>query len=221
MHDCHSTKESLLDLVFDEMDELRKQRLLREVARCRECQAHYASLSDTINVFDQASASLLPEESFWDAHHNALRHKINAAARTPEKGTPLWRRLFAVQVRVPAPVAAALVLLLLTPTLMLFSRAPQVVVKETNAPAIEKTRTVEVPVIQEKIVNHVVYVERDRSQNRDKAARALTNASAKSSNATADSASEMATGAQASLSAFKPAGDVKLKIIKGGYHNEK
>lgn len=221
MHDCHSTKESLLDLVFDEMDELQKQRLLREVSRCRECQAHYASLGDTINLFDRASASLLPEESFWDAHHDALRRNIYAAARTPEKAAPLWRRLFAAQVRVPLPVAAALVLLLVAPTLMLISRAPQVVVKETAAPAIERTRTVEVPVERERVVNRVVYVERDSSQNREKAARALAKAAPKSSNSIADSASEIAAGAQASLSAFKPAGDVKLKIIKGGYHNEK
>ena len=221
MHDCHITKERLLDLVFDEMDELQKQRLLREVGRCRECQAHYASLTDTINVFDQASTSLLPVENFWDAHHDALRRRIYAAAHEPEKGASLWRRLFAVQVRVPAPVAAALVLLLLAPTLMLLLRSPRVVVKETTAPAIERTRTVEVPVTREKIVNHVVYIQRDRFRSKEEDARTLNNAAPKASNAIAASPGEIRTGTQASLSAFKPADDVKLKIIKGGYRNEK
>lgn len=219
MHDCHHTKERLLDLVFNEMDELQKQRLLREAGRCRECQAHYASLKDSINIFDQASASLLPEENFWDAHHDALRQKIYTASRTPEKSAPFWRRIFAASIRVPVPVAAVLVLLLLTPTLMLALRRAPRVVSETTAPAIEQTRTIEVPVTREKIVNRVVYVARDRAQNR--AARALTNAAPTPSNAVADSASQIGKESQASLSAFKPADDVKLKIIKGGYHNEK
>jgi hypothetical protein len=89
MHDCRATQEELVDLVFDEMPGARKARLLAEVEACAACRAEYASLAETLNVFDQATEVALPQERYWPGYETRLR------ARLAEESRPRARRWLA------------------------------------------------------------------------------------------------------------------------------
>jgi hypothetical protein len=89
MHDCRATQEELVDLVFDELPLERKARLLAEVEACAACRAEYASLAETLNVFDQATEGALPQERYWPGYETRLR------ARLAEESEPRLRRWLA------------------------------------------------------------------------------------------------------------------------------
>ena len=86
----------------------------------------------------------------------------------------------------------------------------------TNATII--TKTVTVPVPQEKIVTRVVYVERNRNRSRN--SRIDLNVSEPRNNVAKSEAETPDSGA-ISLIGFKPTEQVKLKIMKGSYRDER
>jgi len=165
----------------------------------------------------------LPAESFWSGYHGRLVNRIENYP--PSRPRLSWgsRVLLGVQkistasVRVPVPVAAAASLLLIG-ALSFFawhSRTP------VNAPPAQITsvitKTVEVPVVHEKVVTHIVYVQKNRTRRApnqpdlpEPAATGLAQASP-----------ALPETPALSLVGFKPTDQVKLKIMKGSYRDEK
>lgn len=231
MHDCPATKARLIDLIFGEAAD--SERLLAEVRSCAACAAEHRALSETLRAFDRAAGDARPDETFWPRHHARLAQRVGAAAatrssadddhsRAPSSPPLAWlRRALAARWSVPAP--AALAALLLIACLSAFALRPSSVVAplpQGNDPAPparepQPVRTIEVPVVREKIVTRTVYVAR-RARKRAGAA-------------TTDDARTLAGSPPAAVTAprrdtltgFQPAGDVKLRVIKGSFENER
>jgi hypothetical protein len=82
-----------------------------------------------------------------------------------------------------------------------------------------RTHTVEVPVIQEKIITRVVYVEKKGRRSASDANQSDRTGVPAAPNTVAVTGSDPATAL--SLVGFKPTNEVKLTIIKGSYKDEK
>ncbi len=164
----------------------------------------------------------------------------------PSTEPPVWQRFMAASVRVPAPVAALALLFVAGFSLFAFTRARQHSSPVTNAPQAatvstptapqtgEKTSIVEVPVIQERVVTRTVYVARNSRAPREDAATHGAEGPRFSDRKQEDEGQaiqhmpetnarngQAAGDTHAALAGFKPAGEVKLRIIKGNYQDEK
>ena len=203
MHNCKETRKTLIALALDPPDHT--QSLTAELEACATCREEYASLRNALRIADQAKQSALPAESFWVGYHTRLRKRLETGAQSQRTSlSALLGNLFASSVRVPVPLAAALLVLLgVSFVFALNSRR-----SASAAQPIIVTKIVEVPVpretIREKVVTRVVYRERDRRQLPSARANAI---------ASRHSAAETPI----SLVGFKPTNEVKLTIIKGSY----
>jgi anti-sigma factor RsiW len=137
--------------------------------------------------------------------------------QTASLGSLGWK-LVTTSVRVPVPVALALVFLFGVVVLSLAGRASispgeaANAIPSTQLPSIE-TRLVEVPVIQERVVTRVVYVEK-------KSSRSNVSSSPNREDGFARAGSDTSAETALSLVGFKPTDQVNLSIIKGN-HDEK
>ncbi|HZH29646.1 MAG TPA: hypothetical protein VEY11_02550 [Pyrinomonadaceae bacterium] len=251
MHDCRQTQDGLIDLVFDEANEATRARLLAEVERCAACAAEYRSYGATLDACDDVSAALSPGEGYWPQYHAALTLRLRGAAtgaraegaQTQEAATEAatvavrrrtrassWKRLLRASVRVPAPLAAAALLLLAATSIVslaLVARpAPEPVVlaapdaaRPESAPQI---RFVEVPVVREKIVTQTIYLRRraDEGAPRGFAPRENLAGVARRNAVAPGTNGANAPAPRANFSGFKPAGEVNLRIIKGSEAHE-
>ena len=227
MHDCRQTQDNLIDVLFDETDTPTRSHLFAEVERCAACAARYRSFVATLDACDAASVALAPDESYWPRYHAALTARLlDAASSDPQDArvlsrTPFWKRLLMTSIRVPAPVAAAVALLLVVTSifsLALVARpAPEPVVlaaPDIQTPAAARQiKFIEVPVVQEKIVTQIIYVPRQDAAPRRTAPRENLAGVGRQS-ATAPVADTLTP--RPNLSGFKPTGEVNLRIIKGG-----
>ena len=234
MHNCKSTRSSFIDLALDEIPPAGARQLLAELNDCPACRAEYAGLRSTLHVSGQALRSALPGEEFWSDYHARLRSRLlDASAAESEGGgephsshappartTPgsvLWlslRRIATTSVRVPVPAGLALLLLFGLSMFLLRPLGRVNPTPATGSPGAE-TITVQVPVIQEKVVTRVVYVlKRSRQARRSPSRETSTFA-----NSVAHARLEAGTGLN--LAGFKPTSQVKFTIIKGTYQNEK
>ena len=243
MHNCRLARNSLVDLAMDEMASAEAEQLLSELNGCSFCREEFATLRNTWRVSGQALQSALPTEEFWPGYHARLKdklsqhlhHEVEQAQQRP-LNSPRWLRIWSAlviqtaslrsmgwklvttSVRVPVPVALALMFLFGVSVLALAGRnpirpgVPVPAAPPTQPPTVE-TRLVQVPVIQERVVTRVVYVEKKsgRSTGPNPPDREYRFARA-GSNASAETAM--------SLVGFKPTDQVKLSIIKGN-HDEK
>ncbi|OLE51276.1 MAG: hypothetical protein AUG51_23910 [Acidobacteria bacterium 13_1_20CM_3_53_8] len=220
MHNCQETKERLPDLIFGEMDFREKERTLAELERCPSCDAEYRSLASTLFIYDRAARAAQPDESFWPAHHERLRASYGASpALAPHVAeirayAPLWKRILTASVRVPAPLAIASLSLLAVTTLLAL-RPPRTTVSTARPETRVETRTVEVPVPQDRVVIRTVYVDRSRREGRANARR--DNGQNIVSNQTASARPNPAENQREVLQGFKPADTVNLHIIKGSF----
>jgi TonB family protein len=87
-HDCQTTEESLVELVFGEVEGGAREALLEEVVRCERCAARYRSMAETLRVFDEAAETSLPAESFWDGYEERLRRRMAQEIQTDFWGRP-------------------------------------------------------------------------------------------------------------------------------------
>jgi len=230
MHNCKTTRSSLMDLALAETQdrvaesERPLEDLAEELAGCSECRAEYASLRRTLGVVAQAAQAAMPDESFWPGYHSRLTHRINNADSRnspalqipPRSSSGSWsvaRKLAGASVRIPLPLAAVLVLSIGL-SMVLLIRVRGQAKQQSPAPAVAAVKTIEVPIIQERVVTRVVYVASNR-----RSGPALSEGSGKRSGErlTEESANRTA----ANLSGFRPTDQVKLTIIKGSYHDEK
>ena len=179
------------------------------------------------------------------------RARLLADFRATARPAPLWRRALAAQVRVPVPLAACAALALVLSPLAFGARpwargaaAPAASEAASAAPSV---RVVEVPVVQERVVTQVVYVEKkERGRGRvvppqaaggeslaanQPPARSVEagHAGAGHVEARAEATEPEAPPADASagyftrvnMEDFQPANEVKVRILKRGSVDEK
>jgi anti-sigma factor RsiW len=234
MHNCRLTRASLTDLALNDLPQQERRQLLIELNQCVECREEYESITDALHVSELALRSSVPAEGFWSGYHDRLVNRIQNRIQNP---TPVpatfpistWQRFLismrqaaSASIRVPVPVAAAAVLLLVAgATIFAWSARRQTPAKvvAVQAPTII-TKTVNVPVIQEKLVTRIVYVDRNRTRSNSNNSIIepvdLNNAST----GVAQTAPETSDTTNISLVGFKPTDQVKLKIMKGSYRDE-
>ena len=87
-HDCQTTEESLVELLFGEVEGGARGALLEEVVRCERCAARYRAMAETLRVFDEAAETSLPAESFWDGYEERLRRRMAQEIQTDFWGRP-------------------------------------------------------------------------------------------------------------------------------------
>ena len=115
MHDCRKIEERLMDLVFNELSQDERLQTLNEVESCEPCRAEYLSFRKTLSTFDEAAASMMPEENYWHTYEARLRAKLAA----PERPNLRQRLLEAVRILTTQPAwAMSLAALLLIALLM-------------------------------------------------------------------------------------------------------
>ena len=249
MHNCRLTRNGLVDLALDEMPPAEAEQLLAELNCCSSCREEYATLRNTWRVSGQALQSALPPENFWPGYHSRLQGKLiqhlqqaNGKASSSLQpvqqslDSPLWlriwiavvtqtvslrsigRKLATTSVRVPVPVALALMFLFGISLFAVRARGPVWPMNSDQFASVE-TKVVHVPVIQEKVVTRMVYVEKKgRSRN---AAYRLDRENLNAANRLAMSGVEGSGKTAMSLVGFKPTDQIKLTIIKGSYQDEK
>ena len=216
MHNCKANRETLIALALNPSDQT--QSLPAELETCSTCREEYAALRSALRVAVQARQSALPAESFWPGYQARLRQHLEtrsqpavpAAIETRANLKALLRNLFMTSIRVPVPLAAALLVFLGGSLVFaLNSRRPI-----SAEPPIVVTRTAEVPVtqetIREKVVTRVVYRDRDRRQSPGTRGNALAGRQTKP-----------AAETPISLVGFKPTNEVNLTVIKGSYRDDK
>jgi hypothetical protein len=226
MHNCKSTINSLTDLALNELQPDEKEVLLTELEDCVSCREEYDSIRETLRVSQQALRSTLPAAEFWPGYHSRLASRLEnqvssalpAVTQYRKPWQSLWR-IATASVRIPVPIVATMLLLFFgVGTALAWS-----LIRKTNAvPGPQTTvitRTVTVPVTQEKIVTRVVYREKNSrirtrgSQFDDSYQRQLGAIMAQSNVDTSDKPTLSLTG-------FKPTDQVKLKVMKGSYRDE-
>jgi hypothetical protein len=233
MHDCHATRARLIDLIFGEAGDA--ETLRAQVRSCDGCAAEYRALTEIFRAFDRAADEARPPEEFWPRYHARLARRLDAAepeaTRTPAGRVPArssspaaWlRRALTARWSVPAPVAVAALLLVVCLTPLALRPSPVAVAPSPRegdvAPAANEpqpVRTIEVPVVHEKIVTRTVYVTRPAR----KSGRATRADDARLASESSPAVGEPAPRRD-TLTGFQPAGDVKLRIIKGSLENER
>ena len=218
MHNCTETKERLIELVLD-------GRSTAELNACAECRAEFQALNMTLRMTSRLSETAAPAESYWSGYHARLRRKLATAPnpshaetqRRKEKLGPLFetmRLCVRTTVRVPLPLAAAVIITCLALGVFAIRRAE----KPVAQPPLLVRVPVEVPVVQEKVVTRVVYRDR-RSSLRN--SRRATNDDAQTESTFAKSRKPSTAEIPASLNGFKPTDEIKLTVIKGGTPYEK
>jgi hypothetical protein len=217
MHNCRQTRKQLIHLAFAER-QVGSTQLLRELNSCPECREEFETFRSTLHVSAQALRSTLPGEDFWPSYNERLRTKLTNATPVLEKqprplppGARLrsaFREFVTSSVRLPIPAALAALLLIGVSLAGLLKAAGSNVRPEVKPVVV--TKTVEVPVIQEKIVTRVVYVEKKNGRSSREIDLASGVAKVESTRKPA-----------LSLVGFKPTDQVRLTIIKGSYQDEK
>jgi len=220
MHNCTETKERLIELVLDG-----RSAETSELNACAECRAEFDALNMTLRMTSRLSETAAPAESYWSGYHVRLREKLATAPnpshaekqRRKEKLGPLFetmRLCVRTQIRIPLPLALAVIIACLALGVFAFRRAEQPVAQ----PPLVVQVPVQVPVVQEKVVTRVVY--RDRRSSSRNSRRAI-NDDAQTESTFAKSRTSSTGEIPASLNGFKPTDEIKLTVIKGGSPYEK
>ena len=218
MHNCTETKERLIELVLD-------GRSAADLNDCAECRAEFEALNMTLRMTSRLSETAAPSESYWSGYHARLREKLATTPnpshaekqRRKEKLGPLFetmRLCVRTTVRVPLPLALAVIIACVAFGVSAFRRAEQPVAQ----PPLLVHVPVQVPVVQEKVVTRVVY--RDRRSSSRNVRRAI-NDDAQTDSTFAKSRKPLTDEIPASLNGFKPTDGIKLTVIKGGSPYEK
>jgi len=240
MHNCKTTRSSLTDLAMDEpamdgVEPLLKKRLLAELNECPACQEEYAAIRNVLRASSQALRSTAPAEEFWSGYHARLVNRIEN--HSPAVGQPqlFWvsawwreiRRVATASVRMPVPVAAAAVVLLLgvstfVSTFIAWQSRQGIATPVQTTSVI--TKIVEVPIfrerVHEKVVTRIVYVEKDRNRSRNVPGQVNVAQAANAATGLAQTAADASVAPALSLVGFKPTDQVKLKVLKGSYRDE-
>ena len=228
MHNCKETRKLLIEQALDQTSSDQSQSLPAGIEHCSACREEFASLRSVLRVADQAMEAALPSDRFWSGYHARLRQSLerdSSLASRPRTETgalvllrSLLQRLATASVPVPVPVAAILMILFgLSIVFAMHSRRQPITESLAGTPSVV-TKTIEVPVIQERTVTRVVY--RDRSRRTISDLARIEKTARTESKGTGQKNGPVAN-TPISLVGFKPTSDPKLTIIKGSYRDEK
>jgi hypothetical protein len=228
MHNCKATRKRLIEQAMDKPPCDQSEPWPADLEGCPTCLEEFASVGSLLRVVDQAMESAQPAESFWIGYEARLRQALERdsvssdssfALRSKSKIGALIRlqNLFTAYVRVPVPVAAVVIALFgLSVVLAMHSRRHST--EPISGTASVVTKTVEVPVVHERLVTRVVFRERRRLITQARATQMEGKRSAANATNRRNAAIE---NTPASLVGFKPANEARLTIIKGSYRDEK
>jgi hypothetical protein len=231
MHNCRAIRKRLIELALDKTPSNQSEPLLDELERCRTCREEFASLRSVLAVADQAMEAALPSDNFWSGYHARLRQSLQrdsaskasslALRPRPETGAPirlrnLLPRLATASVSVPVPVAA--ILIVLFGLSIVFAMHSRPITEPLSGTSSVVTKTIEVPVIQERTITRFVYRDRSRRTTSDIARIEKT---ARTESKVTDRRNKAVAETPISLVGFKPTSDPKLTIIKGSYRDDK
>lgn len=251
MHNCKTIRNNFIELALDDLSPAQSAELSAELKDCGQCREEFATVKSTLRTSGQALQAALPAEDFWPGYHARLETALatgfaqsetrqTACLRSQRSGSRFWpalRMLLTTSIRVPTPVAAALVLLFGASVFFALHSRIDATPKSVTAKSTESTpalpQVVEVPVFKEKLVTRVVYVDASRRPRNDAN---YVNGRGEGGNSNSgdnggdgdDSRApviDVTTGvarvrpepraAVMSLAGFKPTDEVKLTIIKG------
>ena len=152
----------------------------------------------------------------WEAPAEGAgsRERLLAAYRERVARPPLWSRLLTSSVRVPLPVAACAALAFALAAYALVARGMQAepaAAATTNTPP-PVVKIVEVPVVQERVVERVVYVEKKERP----AARPAKSQLASAPRPSARDGSDASYVTPVDMAVFQPAGDINFRVIRKG-----
>jgi hypothetical protein len=228
MHNCKATRKRIIEEALNQSLSDQSGPLLPELERCPSCREEFASLRGVLRVTDQALESALPAETFWSSYHTRLRQSLERDSSLTSRSSTetgalvilrsLLQKLATASVSVPVPVAAVLIIVFGLSIVFATHSRRQTVAEPLSGPPSVVTKTVEVPVIQERTVTRVVYRDRGRRNVSDIA---RTEKPARSAAKVTNRPNEPVANTPISLVGFKPTSDPKLTIIKGSYRDEK
>lgn len=217
MHNCKQTRDALIDLAVGELNEAQSQAIRSELHSCEACRQEQMAIAGTLRVSRQALSAEPASDEFWRNYHRRLQDRLKGMpVAASSSRSNFWNglRAFATSsVRVPLPAALAAVALVCVLSLAALSRDQMTYIPATPIAKVE-VQTVLVPVVQEKVVQQVVYRDRKRSKPL-----AVDYANLNTSTAIAKPLTDPA--AKLNLVGFKPADQVKMTIIKGNDQDEK
>ncbi len=160
----------------------------------------------------------------WEApepSHAARAQLLNAFREQTRARESVWKRLLTTSVRVPVPVAACAVVALLASLLTLAARAPRLALDAPAAVApAPELRIVEAPAPPERIIERVVYVEKESSRRRANERTVQLAARAREEDLKgADAAVEEGPTSyftRVDMGEFQPPDEMKIRIIRKG-----
>jgi anti-sigma factor RsiW len=205
MHNCKQSRDELIEAAL-------RGWIPDELAECPRCREEFESLRVAMQITDEAMQSIKPAQEFWPGYHNRLRQRLDAESQLPvpfvsTKAGPRWRRLFTASVPVPVPLAFAVFAVVVFALGFIWHTRAAGSIASPNPPSVI-TKTVEVPVVHEKVVTRVVY--RERRNISGQLVRGSRSPQLEEDSQTA-----------AGLAGFTPAHEPKLTIIKASYRDEK
>jgi hypothetical protein len=178
----------------------------------------------------------------WDApqqSHDA-RARLLADFRAVGVRRPLWRRALSARLQVPVPVAACAFVALLASLVAVAARTTtQTRVAAAEHSAIVETsgattspapvvQVVEVPVVRERVVTRVVYVEKKERARNDGVLEPSASSASGGANAekrraadSRDDASATSFFTRVDMADFRPADEMKIRIVRKGGTDEK
>src|SRR5688572_166484 len=163
MHNCKDTTERITELLLDGADP--RLSLSTELRECAECRAEFRALKETLQLTTRLMDTAAPPDNYWPGYHARLKERLHAAQqprvepgqdRAERHQSWALLRFFRSSIRVPVPVGLALVLATTLAFAFSFSK------RDSSQPAVvvEVPVPFEVPVVQEKTVERIVYRER-------------------------------------------------------------
>src|SRR5262245_32725920 len=163
MHNCKATSNSLIELALGRSS-ARDEMLLAELQNCPACREELAAMRNAVRATDIAMHLAQPAENFWPAYNQKLRRRLDCASQAASNSRSEVRvrgwlpapTILTASIPVPLPVAAALlVFIIFSVVFIVHSRQTSSAVPILAPPSVI-TRTIEVPVVQEKLVTRVV-----------------------------------------------------------------
>jgi len=227
MHNCKLTKNNLAELALHELTLEQERTLVAQLDHCASCREEFAEIKGALSMTRASMLAELPAENFWSGYHDRLAHRLESPTiNQPQLSATerMWQtfKVWATSsVRIPVPVAAA-VLMVFAAAITTFSlRTNTKVIEVTASPSPSiVTEVVRIPVPEEKLITRVVYFEKTRFRNRP---RMPLNGFDPRSVATdqSQSTSDSTQKTSMSLVGFKPTEQVKIHVLKGSYRDEK
>lgn len=244
MHNCRETRSRLVELVFDcSAGGHEPEHGIAEIKACAGCLEQYQALRATLGLLERGAVEQ-PAESYWTGYNERLRQHLTALPQqpsSPEYPGRWWKSFVGYSIPVPLPVAAAVVLLLVAASVLTLREPGPTMLTQRYVPSSAPARplpvapspapqVVEAPVLREKLVTRIVYVERTRraaSQKKQEqvVARQLKGAGVPTSavhktSFERNADDDIAYFTRTNLAGFEPSNNLQINILKLESNND-